>query len=239
LTGAGGTTAPRLRAALSGSSILPSDTAVRYASLLGMVFATTAEIYTRLWLDRASHAGTYQACWADWMRLGPLGWLSGSAPQLFGQSVGCAKPYAPTALAYALAGVAAVGAFAAVGYLAMPWWRIKRRNLQPLDRVRSTVVFSALIAVVAARTRHVGATYAVQAAFVSISVFAIIAPRARSCASPEAPRAPAHPETVATPARGLLHVLYSDEKADGDATDTVAAHGSLDRQRSIRCQIDG
>jgi Zn-dependent protease with chaperone function len=58
--------------------------------------------------------------------------------QLFGWSIGCIKPYAPTALAYALAGVAAVGAFAAVGYLAMPWWRIKRRMLQPLDRVRST-----------------------------------------------------------------------------------------------------
>jgi Zn-dependent protease with chaperone function len=129
----------RLRAALSGSSILPSDTSIRYATLVGMVFATTIVIYLRLWLDRLDSEDAYRACAAGLSGLAPSLLLPGSSPEAMAPFVAiwlrCGKPYAGTALIWALAGVLAVAGVAAVAYLAMPWWRIRRRRLRPLDRV--------------------------------------------------------------------------------------------------------
>jgi Zn-dependent protease with chaperone function len=130
----------RLRAALSGSSILPSDTSVRYVTLVGMVFATTIVIYLRLWLDRLDSEDAYQACAAALSR-GPLSLLSAMSLDAINPLIEvwlrCGKPYAATALTWALAGVLAVAGVAAITYLMMPWWRIRRCRLQPLDRVRS------------------------------------------------------------------------------------------------------
>jgi Zn-dependent protease with chaperone function len=140
--------AARLRAALSGSSILPSDTSVRFASLVGMVFATTVVIYLRLWLDHLASDDTYQACAAGLSQLGPASLLPGSSldavAPLVAEWVRCGKPSATTALAWALGGVSAVAGVAAIAYLALPRWRISRRRLQPLDRVRSPALHAHL-----------------------------------------------------------------------------------------------
>jgi Zn-dependent protease with chaperone function len=129
----------RLRAALSGSSILPSDTSVRYVSLVGMVFATTIVIYLRLWLDHVDSDQQYQVCAEGLSRVAPAFLLPGSsldaAAPFVAMFIRCGKPYATTALTWAVVGVLAVAVVAAVAYLVMPWWRIRRRGLRPLDRV--------------------------------------------------------------------------------------------------------
>ena len=111
-----------------------------YASLVGMVFATTIAIYLRLYLDGLPSENIYQVCLAgrspDRSILLP-GASLGALEPWFSIWIGCGKPYAATALTWALAGVSAVAGVTAVTYLVMPWWHIRRRKLQPLDRVRS------------------------------------------------------------------------------------------------------
>ncbi|MFY1637489.1 M48 family metalloprotease [Solwaraspora sp. WMMB335] len=133
----GGPSQRRLRrAALSGAALLPSDTSVRYAVLVGMVFATTSVIYTRLWLDRLGPDSLYQGCAAQLTRVGNAWQLAAPLPQPRAamQRLGaCLRDDALAASSWASVGIVVVAVAAVTGYLLLPWWRIRRRRLLPLE----------------------------------------------------------------------------------------------------------
>ena len=125
----------RRRAAFHTAALLPTDTSVRYATLLSLAIATTSVIYLRFFLDRFDMASRYQQCTSQLVRLSLWRPQSGSG-QLwnfqFGQAKACLRPYAVSALSTALLGVAALVLLAWAHYVLHPRWRIARRRLVAL-----------------------------------------------------------------------------------------------------------
>ncbi len=135
-SGLAGEPPARGRAALHTATLLPTDTSVRYATLVCLAVATTSVIYLRFWLDRFDMASRYQQCTSDLVSLS-LWRPEGDGASLvwawqFGQAKACLRPYALSALSLALLGMAALIALAAAHYVLHPRWRIRRRRLVAL-----------------------------------------------------------------------------------------------------------
>lgn len=146
----------RTERSLLDPAILPSDTSVRFAVLIAMVFASTTTIYMSLSLS--ARPGVEEAL------PGCLSGLSLIVPSIMGTrdvkqaqsllqvTVGCVKADAPVTAIWALIGLALVGLSAWITYRAMPQWRIRRQRLVVLDRIG----FAELVAHLDALVERVG-----------------------------------------------------------------------------------
>lgn len=107
----------------------PSDTSIRYVSLVAMALVTTTVIYTRAWLDPLGPDSSYQSCLAAFNQMaaqpGTLGFAESRAPGL----VDCLGQDAGVAVLLAAGGVVLLTLIAFGIYLLLPWWRIRRRGL--------------------------------------------------------------------------------------------------------------